>query len=104
LEDTRESWRKILCFIEGLTREEFEKDPKTYDAVVRNLEIIGEATRLVPDSIRGDLPEVEWGRFPACAMSWRTLASGSTTMFYGTRCGTRSRMTDDSDRAPSAAR
>lgn len=30
------------------------------DAVVRNLEIIGEATKMIPESIRGKFPSVEW--------------------------------------------
>lgn len=39
---------------------EFTRDRKTYDAVVRNLEIIGEAAKHVPDTLRSSLPGVEW--------------------------------------------
>ena len=40
--------------------EGFCSDEKTFDAVVRNLEIIGEAAKHVPDDIRARIPAVEW--------------------------------------------
>ncbi len=39
---------------------EFRGDEKTVDAVVRNLEIIGEAVKQLPDAVRSQDPEVEW--------------------------------------------
>jgi uncharacterized protein with HEPN domain len=36
--------------------------PKTFDAVVRNLEVIGEATKKIPENIRSQKPQVEWRR------------------------------------------
>jgi uncharacterized protein with HEPN domain len=44
----------------GLTREAFAQDNKTLDAVIRNLEIIGEAAKMVPESIRANYPTIEW--------------------------------------------
>lgn len=38
----------------------FSRDDKTFDAVVKNLEVIGEAAKNIPESIRGKNPEVEW--------------------------------------------
>lgn len=35
-------------------------DERTFDAVVRNLEIIGEATRSLPQEIRDQIPGIEW--------------------------------------------
>ena len=60
LEDILERCEKILRFTEGLTFEQFTNDERTYDAVVRNLEIIGEAAKHIPDDIRVVLPNIEW--------------------------------------------
>ena len=38
----------------------FEADRKTQDAVIRNLEIIGEAARTIPDEVRDKAAEIEW--------------------------------------------
>jgi uncharacterized protein with HEPN domain len=42
VEDIWESIEKIERYTEGMTRDKFQSDEKTTDAVVRNLEIIGE--------------------------------------------------------------
>jgi uncharacterized protein with HEPN domain len=47
-------------YLSGVTFEGFIADNKTVDAVVRNLEIIGEAVKNLPDEIRALGPEVEW--------------------------------------------
>jgi hypothetical protein len=47
-----DSCGKILRFTANMPFDEFVEDEKTYDAVVRNLEIIGEAAKNVPDDIR----------------------------------------------------
>ena len=44
LEDIDKSCSKILQYIQGMTFTEFLEDSRTYDAVIRNLQIIGEAT------------------------------------------------------------
>ena len=46
----------------GLSREAFMADDKTVDAVVRNLEIIGEAARQVPDEFAAAHSAVPWRR------------------------------------------
>ena len=43
-------------------KESFFADPKTQDAVVRNLEIIGEATKRISDSLKLGCPETPWKR------------------------------------------
>jgi len=43
LDDILTCCRKIRTYTDGMTRGQFAADEKTYDAVVRNLEIIGEA-------------------------------------------------------------
>jgi uncharacterized protein with HEPN domain len=40
--------------------EEFLKDSKTIDAVIRNFEIIGEATNRLPDEFKEENPSIDW--------------------------------------------
>ena len=54
IEDIRDTCRKIVLYTEGMSFEQFTADTKTYDAVVRNLEIIGEASKNIPDAARLD--------------------------------------------------
>ena len=60
LEDIGEAIAKIGRYTAALTIETLADDEKTLDAVIRNLEIIGEATKNVPDEIRQQYPETEW--------------------------------------------
>lgn len=47
-------------FIQGLSYSEFAADKKTFNAVVRAIEVIGEAAKNVPDSVRSNYPAVPW--------------------------------------------
>lgn len=38
----------------------FINDKKTVDAVVRNFEVLGEASRIMTDEIKSEFPEIEW--------------------------------------------
>ena len=60
LEDMRDCCRKVLRYAEGMTIEQLVADEKTFDAVMRNLEITGEAARQVSAEIKTRYPEVEW--------------------------------------------
>ncbi len=60
LEDIRDCCRKIMRFTEGMTREQLAADEKTFDAVMRNLEIAGEAARRTPEELKDRHGEVEW--------------------------------------------
>jgi uncharacterized protein with HEPN domain len=60
LQDIARSCDKILRFTEGLTQSDLTRDEKSYDAVVRNLEIIGEAAKHLSDELRMQLPDIEW--------------------------------------------
>ena len=60
LDDIRESCEKILRYTQGMAKVQFEADEKTQDAVVRNLEIIGEAVKHLPEEVRNRYPQVEW--------------------------------------------
>jgi len=60
LEDILESCNKIVRYTNGVSFEQFTRDDKTYDAVVRNLEIIGEAAKNIPEAARVKMPGIEW--------------------------------------------
>jgi uncharacterized protein with HEPN domain len=60
LMDILDSIEKIENFVEGYDFEEFSRDAKTIYAVVRALEIIGEATKNLPNSLKVEHPEVPW--------------------------------------------
>lgn len=51
---------KILEYTKGYDCQAFESDAKTIDAVVRNLEIVGEAARHIPDTIIEKNPGIPW--------------------------------------------
>ncbi len=60
LEDIITSMERIAEYLDGLSFEEFKKDYKTIDAVIRNFEVIGEAARNLPLEIRSKYTEVPW--------------------------------------------
>lgn len=62
ISDILESAYKILDYTAGLSFEEFTKDNKTVDAVVRNFEIIGEAANRLPEEFKDRFPEIDWHR------------------------------------------
>lgn len=49
-----------LAYTAGLSKAEFVADTRTYDATLRNLELIGEAARNVPEQVRSAHPEIPW--------------------------------------------
>lgn len=51
---------KVLRYTDGMEFEQFIADERTFDAVIRNLLIIGEAVKNVPVDIRDRHPEIEW--------------------------------------------
>jgi len=60
IDDIKKAIDRIDRYTLGLTFAEFENDDKTVDAVVRNLEIIGEAVKNLPKEIIEYYPSVEW--------------------------------------------
>jgi uncharacterized protein with HEPN domain len=51
---------KVLVYTQGLDRESFASDPMRYDAVLRNLELIGEAATHVPEDVRARAAGIPW--------------------------------------------
>jgi len=60
LADIQESCEKVLRFTEGLTYKDFIHDDLHFDAVLRNLEVIGEAVKNVSEETRQKYPNVKW--------------------------------------------
>ena len=60
LQDIADSCARISEYVRGLSKTELIRDQRTYDAVVRNLEIVGEAAKHVSPKLRSRLPEVNW--------------------------------------------
>ena len=60
LEDILESCQNVRNYTDGLDYGTFAGGSKTIDAVVRNLEIIGEAVKNLSPEIRDSRPEIEW--------------------------------------------
>jgi uncharacterized protein with HEPN domain len=52
--------RKALTFTQGVTREHFERDEILQNAVIRLLEIIGEAARSLSDDTKSAYPDIPW--------------------------------------------
>lgn len=60
LEDILTSCAKVQRYTLNMSLEDFVADERTYDAVVRNLQIIGEAVKQIPPEVRDQYPAVEW--------------------------------------------
>lgn len=60
LADILDASGKISQFISGLNSAQFADDDKTFFAVIRGLEIIGEAARKIPPSVRERYPQIPW--------------------------------------------
>ena len=60
LEDIIEASDRVLRYSEGKDLPTFSADEMAYDAVLRNLQVIGEAAKAVPADVRQVHPEVDW--------------------------------------------
>jgi uncharacterized protein with HEPN domain len=60
LQDILDSVDDIESFIRGMGFEEFKRDRKTVNAVVRSVEVIGEASKRIPRSLKAKYKGVPW--------------------------------------------
>jgi uncharacterized protein with HEPN domain len=65
LRDMLENADKALSFVQGMDYDGFYKDDKAVYAVIRALEIIGEAARQIPEEVRRSHPEIQWREIAA---------------------------------------
>ena len=62
INDILDSCNKILLYTNSMNFEEFSKDSKTIDAVIRNFEIIGEAANRLPEEFKEKHNVIDWHR------------------------------------------
>lgn len=58
--DMEEAAQRILTYAKGMTAKAFVADGKTMDAVIRNVEIVGEAAARIPASVQKRHPDIRW--------------------------------------------
>ena len=65
VEDMIEFGQRVAAYAHGMDQEAFIADGRTYDATLRNIELIGEAATHVPARVRLANPGIEWRRIVA---------------------------------------
>jgi uncharacterized protein with HEPN domain len=60
LKDILEAMEAIEKFVEGIEFDSFQRNDMISSAVIRKFEIIGEATKNIPETIRNKYPEIPW--------------------------------------------
>ncbi|MCA1908828.1 MAG: DUF86 domain-containing protein [Magnetospirillum sp.] len=62
VEDMLEAIDRIESYVDGMSAAQFVSDSRTQDAVIRNLEILGEASKRIPFAVIQRHPEMPWSR------------------------------------------
>lgn len=62
INDILESMNKIVKFTAGMDYSDFSRNEMVIDAVLRNIEVIGEAAKNIPDDIKDKYTEIPWKR------------------------------------------
>ena len=60
LYDIQKSYNQIKMVINEMSFEQFQVDFKAHNSVIRDLEIIGEAVKYLPDDFKNKYPEIPW--------------------------------------------
>ena len=65
IQDILKAIQKIEAYVEGITASQFKDNELIIDAVVRNLEIIGEASKSISPATRRLYPDIPWNQMNA---------------------------------------
>jgi uncharacterized protein with HEPN domain len=87
LEDMLERIDRIARYRQGLDRDAFVQDDKTIDAVVRSLEVIGEAARRLPAEFKARHGEIPWHQIAGLRNRIVHSTSTSTSSWSGRLSG-----------------
>ncbi len=60
VQDIQEAIRRINSYVKMLNHDDFFEDIKPQDAVVRNLEILGEAIKKISEELKERYPQIQW--------------------------------------------
>ena len=63
LEDILEAATRVRTYLAGASRQTLESDLRTCDAVLHNLEVIGEAVKRLPEDLTERHPAIDWSGF-----------------------------------------
>ncbi|MFN2366546.1 MAG: DUF86 domain-containing protein [Desulfurivibrionaceae bacterium] len=70
LEDIVNAIAEVEEFIQGMSYEDFAADRKTINAVIRSLEVLGEATKHIPATVRKKHPDIPWKNIDLVESLW----------------------------------
>jgi uncharacterized protein with HEPN domain len=62
LEEILNAMEEVETFTQGMTIDDFVKDKKTINAVIRSFEVMGEAAKRIPDEIKQRYKDIPWKR------------------------------------------
>lgn len=62
LDDILECARRVRTYTVGMGQESLAANQLVYDAVLRNLEIVGEAAKRIPIEVRQQMAQIEWSK------------------------------------------
>jgi len=60
IQDIKEAIDRIISYTSSMEYDDFLHDYKTQDAVIRNIEILGEAAKLLSDETKAKYPNIPW--------------------------------------------
>ncbi len=105
LDDILEAIDRIQGYVKGMDYSQFAADQRTMDAVIRNLEIIGDAARSLPAEIKGTMSQTDWRKVVGLrnlllhqyfAVSTRVVWDVVQTKLASLRAACSNALTDDS--------